>query len=195
MKRIYTIFLIFVYTSVVAQDSLKIYNQSLNHITANGMTVLGSWAITNIGVGTVGWATANGGANKYFYQMNTLWGVTNLSLAILGKTGAAKNLQKTYTAAEVIREQKKIEKIFLINAGLDVAYLGTGFYLNHRGSHENSDKLRGYGSAIILQGAFLLLFDTAMYGTQRQNGHKLRSFLEKNPLTFNDKQLGMIINI
>jgi hypothetical protein len=34
-----------------------------------------------------------------------------------------------------------------------------------------------------------------MYSTQRSNGNKLRRFLEKNPITFNGKTIGLICNL
>ena len=81
-----------------------------------------------------------------------------------------------------------------MNSGLDLVYIGSGFYLYHRGNNNNSDKLRGYGSSLIMQGAFLLLFDATMYTSEKNNGSKLRRFLLKNPVTFDGKRVGMVIN-
>jgi len=156
------------------------------------MEVLGSWAIANIGVGAAGWANSAGGSNKYYYQMDVLWNTVNLGASIQGFTGAQKNKNKQYTPSESSKEQQKIEKIFLINGGLDVVYIGTGLFLKHRGDIKNSDQLQGYGSSIILQGVFLLLFDGTMYNAQRHNGSKLKRFLEKNQVTFNGKRIGLI---
>jgi len=195
MKKFLTLALIAIGFSASAQDSLKTYNYTRNRITKTGMEVLGSWAAVNIGVGTVGWADSKGGTNKYFYQMNTIWGAANLGAAILGFTTTQKNKNKVLTAAESLSAQKKIEKTFLINGGLDVVYIGTGIFLKNRGDNRNSPKLRGYGTSIILQGAFLLLFDGTMYSAHRSHGNWLRNFLAKNPITFNGKQIGMIVNL
>ena len=195
MKKIFTLILISVCADAFAQDSLKFFNYCRNHITTTGMEVLGSWAIVNIGVGAAGWANSEGGTNKYFYQMNVLWNTANIGAAILGFTGAQKNNNRQLNPAENLKEQQNIEKIFLINGGLDIAYIGTGLYLEHRGNSINSDQLRGYGSSIILQGAFLLLFDGTMYNAQRHSGNKLRRFLEKNPITFDGRKVGIICNM
>lgn len=195
MKKILTFIFLIVSTRTFAQDSLKSFNYSRNQITTTGMKVLGSWAIVNIGAGTAGWASSKGGSNKYFYQMTAIWGAANLGAALLGYTGAKNNTNKQLNAAESLKAQQKIEKIFLINGGLDVAYIGTGIFLKHRGDNRNSDQLKGYGSALIVQGAFLLLFDGTMYSTQRSNGNKLRRFLEKNPISFNGKTVGLICNL
>ena len=195
MKNVFTVILILACCGASAQDSLKSFNYSRNRITTTGMTVLGSWAVANIGIGAVGWANSAGGSNKYFYQMDVLWNMVNLGAAIQGFTGAQKNKNKLFTATESLKEQQKIEKIFLINGGLDLVYIGTGLFLNHRGDISNSDQLKGYGSSIILQGAFLLFFDGTMYNAQRHNGSKLRRFLEKNPVTFDGRRVGLIYNM
>ena len=83
----------------------------------------------------------------------------------------------------------------MINGGLDFVYIGTGLYLNNRGNKRDDDKLKGYGSSVIMQGIFLLIFDGTMYKIQRTNGNKLRNFLEKNPIIFTGNSIGIIHNI
>jgi collagenase-like PrtC family protease len=53
----------------------------------------------------------------------------------------------------------KTENLYLINAGLDVVYIGTGFLLKHF-SINNLNKqnlLKGHGNSVILQGGFLMI--------------------------------------
>lgn len=192
MKNRLTAILLFISAFATAQDSLKYYNNERYQTTKIGMTVLGSWAVANIGIGAAGWANSKGGQNKYFYQMTTIWGAANLGAAILGYTG---NDNKQLTGVETLKAQQKIEKIFLFNGGLDVVYIGTGIYLNHRGITHGLAQLKGYGTALIPQGIFLLLFDGTMYATHRSNGNKLRRFLEKNPIGFNGREVGISINL
>ena len=195
MKKICTLLLIFACSAVFAQDSLKTFNASRYQITSTGMEVLGSWGIANIGVGAVGWANSMGGQNRYFYQMDLIWGTVNLGAAILGYTNARKNKNNLLSPAESLKEQQKMERIFLINGALDVVYIGAGISLKDRGDSRNSAELRGYGSSIIVQGVFLLLFDGTMYSAHRRNGNKFRDFLEKNPVIFDGKKVGMVIHL
>ena len=65
--------------------------------------------------------------------------------------------------------QHQIEKILLLNTGLDLAYLATGLYLKERGQRLNNDRNKGYGNSLLLQGAFLLVFDLIQYGQHRKN--------------------------
>lgn len=192
MKKWLTVALLLVYTCAFAQDSLKVFNTSRYQTTKTGMAVLGGWAVANIGVGVAGWANSKGGQNKYFYQMTAIWGAADLGAAILGYTG---NKNNSLNAAESLKAQQKIEKIFLINGGLDLVYIGTGVFLNHRGSINGSAQLKGYGSALIPQGIFLLLFDGTMYATHRSDGNKLRRFLAKNPIGFNGREIGINISL
>ena len=175
----------------LAQDSLSYYNYSRNNITTGGMTVLGSWAIANIGIGAVGWANAKSDENRSFYKVTTITGLANLGAAALGVInayGSSYGLSKR----ESLHDQRKIETTFIINLALDVTYIGVGVYVTHRGDTHNYAELKGEGPAIIVQSVFLLLFDGTMYSLQRHNGNGLRRFLEKNPITFNGKSVGLI---
>lgn len=194
MKKLSILILLSISYSAFAQDSLQTLNYSRNRIKTTGMEVLGGWGISNIAIGGIGWGNTMG-STKYFYQMNTLWGVVNLGVAIAGFTSTRKNRNQQLTPAESLKEQHQTEKIFLINGGLDVVYMGTGFYLKHRGDMKNSDQLKGYGPALILQGAFLLLFDVAMYSTEKHNGNKLKRFLDNHPVTFDGNKVGMVIKL
>jgi hypothetical protein len=194
MKKLLTIILILIGPAAFAQDSLKYYNYSRNQVTATGMKVLGGWAITNIGVGAVGWASS-GGSAKYFFKMNVLWNVANLGAAVSGFIGTKADKGKILTAGETMKAQQRIERTFLINGGLDLVYIGAGIFIKHRGDQKNFTDLKGYGSSIMLQGAFLLLFDGTMYSAEKHNGNKLRRFLEKNPVTFDGRSIGMTVKI
>lgn len=194
MKKVFTLILICSCCTAFAQDSLQYYNQKRYAITATGMKVLGGWGAANAVGGGIGWATSSG-QTKYFHQMNTIWGAINCGVAALGYTGAQKGKGVPMTAEESLKAQKKMEKIFLVNGVLDLAYVGGGIYLNQRGNNKNDDKLKGYGSSIIMQGAFLLLFDSIMFGNHKSNGNKMRTFLAKNPVTFDGNRVGMLIRL
>ncbi len=127
--------------------------------------------------------------------MNLIWGITNLGISILGYSGTQSKSDQLLNRAQSSIAQQKIEKTFLLNGGLDLVYVGTGAYLRHRGDTHNSPQLRGYGSSVILQGAFLLLFDATMYSAERRNGNKLRRFLEKNLVTFDGRSIGVLYSL
>jgi len=130
-----------------------------------GMIILGGWAAANLIVGGFGWSKTTG-QEKYFHQMNFMWNVVNLSIAGFALYSNAHTSLETLSISEVLDKHLKTEKVLLINAALDVGYVGTGFLLRHYSA--KSDKfnslLKGYGNSLILQGAFLLAFDLTLYG-------------------------------
>ncbi len=195
MKKTFTLILLLFCINAFAQDSLKVFNTARINTTASGMQVLGGWGIANLGTGAIGWANATTPEARYFFQMNTIWGGVNFGVALLNYGSLQKDRKKHLTAAESLKEQERIEKIFLINGCLDVAYLGTGLYLKIAGDSRNSPIMKGYGESILLQGGFLLIFDGIMYRAEKKNGSKLRQFLEKNPITFDGKRVGIILNM
>jgi len=213
MKRTFTIILILLCTSAFAQDSLKYYNNLRINTTSSGMKVLGGWGIVNLGTGAIwGWNSKNvtvytnlGGSQasskgisregQYFFQMNTIWGAVDFGTALLGYASIQKYRKKTLTAAETLEQQKRLEKIFLINGGLDIFYIGAGTYLKLVGDSRQSPIMRGYGESILMQGGFLLLFDGLMYHAEKGNGTRLRNFLEKHPISFDGHRVGTVITL
>ncbi len=85
-------------------------------------------------------------------------------------------------SGEMLQKHIKTENLFLINGGLDIVYVGTGFLLKHlaNNSQKRHDLLKGYGNSIILQGSFLFTFDIAMWAIQRS--HRLQ-FLQNIELS------------
>jgi hypothetical protein len=154
------------------------------------MVVLGSWAGANLITNGILLSNSSG-SNKYFYEMNVYWNVVNGALAGLGVLGAKKT-QENLSAFQTLEEQSSTEKTFLINTGLDAAYVMTGVYLleKSKNSVDNQDMLKGYGQSVILQGGFLLLFDGIMYGVHRSHLKKGKVIFEN--LTFTGNQVGFV---
>ena len=149
--------------------SMQSFQSERNAINKSGMFVLGSWAIGNILLGAYGNQKATGEA-KYVHQFNAMWNLVNLGIATFGYFDAATADPSAMTNAEIMKEFGSLQNFLLLNAGLDVAYMATAFYLKERGkSSPNSERLRGYGNSLLLQGAFLLVFDSALYLIHENN--------------------------
>lgn len=151
------------------------------------MLTLGSWATTNLAVGGIGWASTPKGEAHYFHQMNFFWNTVNLALAVPGYLKARKepwNLQ----LGETLRAQRKTEAVFLINSGLDIAYMSGGllFRSEARFNPERKDQWMGYGNSLLLQGGFLFVFDLTAYFLHRNHfNKKLSGFLDQVELSQN----------
>ena len=150
--------------TVVAQGGAKTFGEASLAANNTGMYILGGWALANMAAGAYGWATFEG-ERKYFSQMNLFWNVVNLSIAGIALYSLYSTDLITAGTEEILAKHLKTEKLFLINSGLDVGYMGAGFLMRHLSgrAEKRADLLRGYGNAVILQGGFLLVFDMAMY--------------------------------
>ncbi len=155
-------------SSSITAQSLEESWQKEKKYRKTGMTVLGSWAVANIGVGLVARSQTDGTAH-YFHEMNAIWNTVNLGIAAAGYFSARK-MKQPVSALELYQYQNKLDKTLLFNAGVDFAYMATGIYLTERAKreNENSKRLKGYGNSVILQGAFLLVFDLSMVLVHKQ---------------------------
>jgi hypothetical protein len=143
-----------------------------------GMLVLGSWATANIVTGLIGRSQTEGSRSR-FYEMNAIWNSVNLGIAVFGYISAQK-LDPSGSAFELYKSQQQLDRVLLINAGLDIAYMATGLWMRERSKNisGNPDLWLGYGNSIILQGAFLFVFDLAMFGLHQRISIGEESFLE-----------------
>ena len=157
------------------------FNTQRHTLDKRLMTGLGSWAGLNILSSGVAWAMSDNQSNKAFHQMNVFWNTVNLGLAIPGYIKAKKGKTKL-SILETIEEQRKTESIFLINAGMDLAYISSGILLRNR-QEQNMDKKNqfiGFGNSIILQGGFLLVFDWIAFAMHRKQAKQnLNPLLKK----------------
>ncbi len=102
------------------------------------------------------------GTSMYFHEMNAGWGIINASLGIVGYLKAKNDSPRSLSAT--IDQYHKTEKTLLFNAGLDLAYVASGFWLIEQGKHSsNTDQLKGYGKSLILQGIGLAAFDIGFF--------------------------------
>ena len=164
-------------------DTLSFYQQT-QKVNNRGMMVLGSWAIANMTVGAFG-MKSNTGEDKYFHQMNLLWNTVNASIASYALISGLTEDVLAYSQNELFAKHEGLEKILLINAGLDALYIGAGAWMvKHSQSVTKRQALwKGYGRSVMLQGGFLLVFDLILYGIQHS---RKMQFLENV-----DIQMGM----
>ena len=173
--------------SVAQTDSvIKQFDDRKNKLNHTGMIVLTSWAGANIVGSAVAYASTNSNQEKEFYLMNGAWGIINLGIALPGLLSKTK---PTPTLYDLQKNQTKIEKLFLANTILDVAYISGGFYLKEDGNNQTDikkqERFNAYGNSIIIQGAGLMVFDIAMTILNNRNRKKhLDPFLKKASISF-----------
>ncbi len=142
-------------------------NETRQRRTSRGMGVLLGWSVLNMGTGAVGYFTTDG-ATRYFHQMNAAWNAVNALIAGFGLANARREDPTQFDSLQTLEEGRRLEKILLFNMGLNVAYMSAGAYLWERGRRIDDDRLRGYGPSLIVQGGFLLIFDSTLFTLQNR---------------------------
>lgn len=178
---------------VTAQnDSLiKQFDYKKNTLNHTGMVVLSSWAGATIAGSAIGYGLTKSYEEKQFYIMNGAWGVINLGIALPGLFSKPKASATIY---DMQKNQTNTEKLFLANAVLDVAYITGGLYLKQYGYNQSELKkqqqFNGFGNAVIVQGAGLLVFDAFMTVLNNRNRKThLDPFLKKASISFTGNYL------
>ena len=156
------------------------------------MSSLTGWAAGNMVAGGIMMSNTTG-QERYFHQMNLCWNVVNLGIGVPGLIGTFKKKQLGFEGT--YKYQKRIENIYMLNAGLDVAYVATGWGLNNFGKTKEGqlgDRLKGYGNSLVLQGAYLFLHDIVVWSLYKTNNKRLDRVWEK--VTIQPTGLGMVIH-
>ena len=181
-------------TAFAQQTNLTAFNKEREKITRTGIKVLAGYSVANIIYGSIAAGQASG-SNKYFHEMNAIWNGITLGITGIGFLTAKK--EGTLSYGESLKKQQKIEKLFLFNAGLDVAYIVGGAYLKERAktTTKNPLRLKGYGESVMLQGGVLLLFDGVMYAIHNRHGKSLQKIGEKIQLTTSGNGIGLVVKL
>ncbi|WP_020403391.1 DUF6992 family protein [Gracilimonas tropica] len=140
----------------------QFYAQKSQNLQKKGMILLGSWATLNILSGSAGYFLSENDS-KYFHQMNAGWNLVNLGISGFALYSISQMDISTLSYSKSVTELKNLDKILLFNAGLDIGYMATGAWLWDRGIRKDSQRLKGYGKSLILQGGFLFAFDLVLY--------------------------------
>jgi hypothetical protein len=179
-KSILLICLVSISFSAFSQKDVLIkFEKERTDIQKRSMVALAGWSAANIVASGIATDTRNR-EMRYFLQMNVMWGGINLAIAGLGYWGAGREKIDNPALADVLKHQNRIEKTYLINAGLDVVYVGAGLLMNKTSDNQkNPEKFKGYGNSIMLQGGFLLLYDAIIYTIHRNHGKQLKDMSEK----------------
>ena len=150
------------YSSIIFQNSqhqshengwdaplINLYEKEQNMIE-QGMIVLSTMATTNMALSSFN--LIRGENNDDFDVTNVVWNGINLGIGVFGLVSNKKSFSKLNSDEDMISLLKKNRNIVLINAGVDIGYIGLGVW--------RRTKNKGQGDAIIYNGALLFAFDT-----------------------------------
>lgn len=196
MKKIFLVYstVLFSIAVMAQQSSLNEFNASRQQIDKKAITVLASYSFANIVYGSIA-SSQTTGSNKYFHQMNAVWNGVTLGIVAIGHFTAKK--EGTLGLAASLQKQQSVEKLFLFNTALDLAYVAAGAYLYEisNSTTNKPERLKGYGQSVMLQGGVLLLFDGVMYAIQQKHGKKLDAILQKVQLAATGNGIGLVVKL
>ena len=155
------------------------------------MKVLGSWGLLNVAAGGIGYFTAKQDEPKYFAEMSLAWGTVNTGIAGLTMRALKREMALKTNSEGYYHSYLSNKRIFLINAGLDVVYIGAGVGLTAYApqSKKDQDMYSGFGKAIVVQGIFLLLFDNVMFSAHQMDNSKWYRIM--NEIRFTNRTIGI----
>jgi hypothetical protein len=176
LTSLFLINAIFIYAQSI---DLQAFNNKRIKETKTDMLILGGWALGNMAVSGILLGNTEG-VTKGYHQMNIGWNAVNLTIAGFGYLAALKSNTASFDLFGTVDEHYKIQKIFLFNAGLDVGYMAAGAWLTERSKTtlKNPEQMLGFGQAIIVNGAFLFVFDLANYFIQSGHNDKIKLLLK-----------------
>lgn len=118
---------------------------------------LGVWGLASVGAGLPLLLSRRALLRQVGLQALT-WGAIDALLAWAGRRGARAKIASG--AGDPVREARRFRLILLVNAGLDVGYVGGALALI-RGARGRAERL-GMGLGILPQGLFLLAYDSLL---------------------------------
>lgn len=129
----------------------------------HALPVLMGWAAGSIICGGILWRLGNDWWRGLGIQF-VAWGIIDGVIAYLGRRGATRKAgclaSGEMTASEHNKEALRFEKVLWINAALDIGYVIGGSVLTKLSP--GSLFLQGMGWGIVIQGAFLLIWDVVL---------------------------------
>jgi hypothetical protein len=118
------------------------------------------WSLLSMIVGGVLSGRRQNPDQRGFGQQALGWGAIDALIALVGWSMARKRAADPSAQTEEAKrkETHNLRSLLWINSGLDLLYIAGGWLLTRR-ADSSGRGWRGHGWGIVVQGAFLLLFD------------------------------------
>lgn len=160
-------------------DEIVDFDHRFRGILRRHLAILAWWSILNILFGLVAVLFLHGQL-YYFATMSMVWGVINLLIAMMIFYHTVFRRFQKGNAFERFEAQRHVEKMLLLNIGLDFAYCFIGLLLREHGKVTGimqPELWRGFGWAVVAQGVFLFSQDAWVYRLYAANFEKAAPFL------------------
>lgn len=175
-----------------APAPFETFNARRVQLSQHATWVLGGWAAANLGAGAMVSGKAERGSEAWHFGNMTMgWSAINLGIAVPGLLALRKEARTPLDIPGTFKAQHRTEALYLINTGLDLGYMGLGLWMQERGlrtAGQDGARLRGFGNAILVQGAFLFAYDLVAYVAHSLHWSRKRDGLYRQ-LQFNGTSL------
>lgn len=147
----------------LSSDSVLLHKQFYTS-QQQSLSILSGWSVLNIAYSPL--VSPNlftpSTSLEYFHLGNFNWSLLNVGIAGLSHYGVYRKSIQSWSLSSLKTQKRKVKRIIKINITLDCVYILAGAILRYAVS-ENSEayqNFQGNGNSIILQGSFLLLYDS-----------------------------------
>ncbi len=167
-------------------DLHVLYEERMQERRSSEWALFG-WGSANVVGGSA--MTLTGSGYSDFGLMSLAWGAINMAIVTPSLFFSGRPDFDEVSFNEHVREELRYQRIVAINAGLNVSYMLSGAGMLHFG---DTSQIRQFGSSIIVQGAFLFIYDLVLLRqssrylnrlTESENWEISAGLFKENPYT------------
>jgi hypothetical protein len=151
-----------IFSQQTKKDTLLIGNDFF-HNQQTSLALLSGWSAANLSLSPISTENLFNPTNNldYFHQMNFFFNVINGAIAGFAHYEVNRRSKLSWTYSEIEEQRKKALKSIKFNMGLDLSYILSGLILKNLTEKvdQKYPQYLGYGNSLIIQGAYLLLYD------------------------------------
>jgi hypothetical protein len=162
-------------------DEIKDFDERFGIILKKHLAILAWWCIINLIVG-VPFLLVYDGWWLYFFVMNISWAVINFLIVLFLYDHIFFLRFQKGNVFQRFEVQRHVQRMLLLNIGLDTAYIFAGLYLKTLAAIPDIAHPAlwyGFGWSVIVQGAFLFIHDNVFHYYHLKNFRKCKPFLER----------------
>lgn len=159
---------------------LNDFNAKRIKTTNNGFYSLLAWSGGNILYSGLSLAKSHP-ENAVFHRTNILWSTVNVGISLPALLALKKEAARSLSYSESFDKQLYTEKLYLVNTAIDLVYVAGALYFKESRFSARTTKPNAYynkvAAAILIQGAFLFVYDTILYAIHTR--HRKKEFVMK----------------
>jgi len=162
-------------------DEIQDFDRRFSIILKKHLAVLGWWCILNLAVGLPVMFYFKG-MWWYFFVMNISWALINFTIVLFLYDHVFFLRFQQGNVYQRFEVQRHVQRMLLLNIGLDTAYIFAGLYLKTLALVPGityPDLWLGFGWSVIIQGAFLFIHDNIFHLLHLKNFRQCKPFLAK----------------